>query len=62
MAKDLFVVKYNESTDLYLLVYCTVWENCQWTSPGNAAIWNTLAQAQNVASLIGHGTVGTTKP
>ena len=57
-----YVVKFNEATDLYLIVYSTVWDNCQWGSPNDAITWNTLAQAESVASLIGHGTVGTTKP
>ena len=57
-----YVVKFNEATDLYLIVYSTVWENCQWGSPNDAITWSTLAQAESVAALIGHGTVGTTKP
>lgn len=62
MPHTTYVVKFNESTDLYLLVYSSVWENCQWGSPNSAITWDTLGQAQSVASLIGHGTVGTTKP
>lgn len=62
MPKQQFVVKLNATDELYLLVYSPVFENCQWTSADNASTWNTLAEAQAVATLIGHGTVGTTKP
>lgn len=57
-----YVVKLNETTDLYLKVYAADFKNCQWGSPAEALTWSTLAQAQTVASAIGHGTVGTTKP
>jgi len=62
MAQNQFVVKINESTDLYLKTYCPVFENCQWAGPEDAITWETLDQAETVASLIGSGTVGTTKP
>lgn len=57
-----YVVKLNETTDLYLKVYAADFKNCQRGSPAEALTWSTLAQAQTVASAIGHGTVGTTKP
>ena len=56
-----YVVKINETTDLYLKVYSPTWENCQWGSPSDAITWTTLDQAQSVAAMIGHGTVGTPK-
>lgn len=59
-----FVVKYNDTTDLYLLTYCPDYDGCTWTSADNPNVmtWNNLQDAQSMASLIGHGTVGTTKP
>jgi hypothetical protein len=57
-----YVVKLNEQTDLYLMVYSSEYENCQWAGPGEAITWSTLEQVQTVANAIGHGTVGTTKP
>ena len=62
MPKNQFVVKFNEATDLYLKVYSPVFENCQWAGVDEAIAWETLDQAETVASLIGNGTVGTTKP
>ena len=52
MAQNQFVVKINESTDLYLKTYCPVFENCQWAGPEEAITWETLDQAETVASLI----------
>lgn len=57
-----YVVKLNETTDLYLKVSDPDFKKCQWSSPAEALTWSTLAQAQSVAAAIGHGTVGTTKP
>lgn len=57
-----YVVKYNESTDLYMTVYAPEYRNCQWGSPQNALTWSSLQDAQTVATLINSGTVGTTKP
>jgi len=62
MPKNQYVVKYSDTTDLYLKVYSEVWENCQWAGPNEAITWTTLEQAQTVAAAVGHGTVGTTKP
>lgn len=62
MSKQLYVVKLNEQTELYLKTYSAVFENCEWSSPDQAITWTTLEQAQTVASAIGNGTVGTTKP
>jgi len=62
MPQNQSVVKINESTDLYLKVYCPVFENCQWAGVQEAITWETLDQAETVAGLIGSGTVGTTKP
>lgn len=64
MGNKNFVVKFNESTDLYLLTYSPNYSECTWTSADNPDVmnWNTLQDAQTMASLIGHGTVGTTKP
>lgn len=59
-----FVVKYDQSTDLYLLSYSPDYNQCTWTSADNPDVmtWNTLSAAQTMASLIGHGTVGTVRP
>lgn len=62
MGQKQYVVKLDQATDLYLTVYSVVWENCQWGSPSSAITWTTLEQAQNVATSVGHGTLGTTKP
>lgn len=62
MPQNQFVVKLNETTDLYLKVYSPVWEHCQWAGSEEAITWETLDQAETVAGLIGSGTVGTTKP
>lgn len=62
MKQDLFVVQLNETTELYLKVYTPQPEYNQWGSAEDALTWHTLEAAQNVANLIGGGTVGTTKP
>lgn len=62
MSKQLYVVKLNENTELYLTVFSPGYENCQWSSADQAITWTSLEDAQTVANAIGHGTVGTTKP
>jgi hypothetical protein len=62
MAKNQFVVKYNEATDLYLTVYNPDYNLCQWGAVGMALTFSTLEQAQAIALGINSGTVGTTKP
>lgn len=57
-----FVVQLNDQTDLYLTVYSTNPDNCQWGNVEDAIILPTLEQAQNLALSIGGGTLGTTKP
>ena len=62
MAKQKFVVQIEE-TDMFLTGY-----NAQnppasiFGNLNNAIEFDTLVEAQNLASLIGSGTVGTTKP
>jgi len=62
MANEEFVIKLNDQTELYLKIYSPVWENCQWAGPDEAITWESLADAEEMAQNIGHGTVGTTKP
>ena len=64
MAREVFVVKYNEGTDLYMIQYNSQYSLCQWGNITNPQVmeWSTLAAAQAVAASINSGTVGTTKP
>lgn len=62
MPKQLYVVKFDTETDLYLLYFSSNPEHCLWGNPGDALTWETLPQANAVAAQIGGGTVGTTKP
>lgn len=64
MGQQQYVVKYNDTTDLYMISYDPIYSNCTWGSVDNPSlmIWSTLEAAQNVAASINSGTVGTTKP
>lgn len=62
MPKTLYVVKLNIETDLYLTYYSTNPEHCLWGNAQDAITWETLPEAQSVATSIGGGTVGTPKP
>jgi len=61
MPKGEFVVKLNDTTDLFLTVYSTSPELCQWGSVEEAIILPTLEQAQSLALSIGGGTIGLPK-
>ena len=62
MPKQVFVVKLDEQTDLFLTYYSTDPAHCLWGSVNDALTWPTLPQAVAIANAIGGGTVGTTKP
>lgn len=62
MGQQQYVVKYNDTTDLYLVVYNPDYNLCQWGSVDVALTWETLQDAQNIAASINSGTIGTTKP
>lgn len=62
MPKELYVVKYSENTDLYLLYFSSNPEHCLWGNVQDALTWPTLPQAVAVADAIGGGSVGTPKP
>lgn len=64
MPRPEFVVRFSETSDAYLISYTgePTFENCTWGSVGNAMLFATLQAAQNFATSINSGTVGTTKP
>lgn len=64
MGQNLFVVKYNETTDLFMIHQDEQYSLCEWGGPNHPEVktWTSLAAAQAVATAINGGTVGTTKP
>lgn len=58
MPKEQFVVKLNDTTDLFLTYYSTDPAHCLWGAVNDALTWPTLLQAQNIAASIGSGPVG----
>lgn len=62
MPQNEFVVKYNEDTELYMTVFSPNYVFCQWGSAENALVFDTLEDAQEIATMINSGTVGTPKP
>jgi len=63
MARNLYVVKFNETTDLFMIHYDPNYSLCEWGGPNHPDVmtWETLAAAQQVAASINGGTVGTPK-
>jgi len=57
-----FVVKINETTKLYMISYNTEYSRCQWGNVNDAVIFDTLEEAEAIATGINSGTVGTPKP
>lgn len=62
MPREEYVVRLSETSDMYMIGYNPIFENCVWGNPENAVTYPTLAEAQAIAAGIGGGTVGTTKP
>ena len=64
MPKTKYVVKVNETTELYLIYYDTTFGTCEWGGIDNESLlqWDTLEEAEQMASLIGHGSVGSPRP
>lgn len=62
MPQEEYVVKFNETTNLYLTVYHSNSDNHEWGNAEDAIKFETLGEAQSLAAAIGGGTVGTTKP
>lgn len=62
MPQQEFVVRFNETSDMYLTFYSSDLTHCLWGNLRDAIIYSTLAAAQSVAASIGGGTVGTPKP
>jgi hypothetical protein len=59
--QEKFVV-FDPVTTLYLIVYTGEAGTRQWGNSKDAITFDTLVEAQNLATSIGGGTVGTTKP
>lgn len=62
MPREEYVVRLSETSDMYMIGYNPIFENCTWGNPENAVIFDTLEEAQEIALGINSGTVGTTKP
>lgn len=62
--KKMYVVKFNSSTELYMIAYSPNYYFCRWGSLQHPDLmtWDSLAGAQGVASSINSGTVGLPKP
>lgn len=64
MPHSTFVVKFNSSTELYMIEYNPNYSLCRWGTIDNPDLleWDSLAAAQNIATSINSGTVGLPKP
>ena len=64
MPRESFVVKYNETTDLYLNGWVgeLEYENCSWGAIGIAMEFGTQGEVDNIATAINSGTIGLPKP
>jgi hypothetical protein len=64
MAAQLYVIKYNETTDLFCIFFSTNYSKCRWGSINDPdlVVRYTLAEVQTMALSINSGTVGTPKP
>lgn len=62
MPREEYVVRLSETSDMYMIGYNPIFENCTWGNPANAVVFNTLEEAQQIALGINSGTVGTSKP
>jgi hypothetical protein len=64
MPQQLYVIKYNQTTDLYCIYYSNVYTKCRWGSALDTDLVTrlTLAEVQAMAANINSGTVGTPKP
>lgn len=61
MPNNDFVV-YNPNTGLYLVEYHELDDNHDWGSAEKAKGYATLSAAEDIATNIGSGTVGTSRP
>lgn len=59
-----FVVKFNSTTELYMVSYNPNYNLCRWGTLEHPDLmeWDSLAASQGVATSINSGTVGTPKP
>jgi hypothetical protein len=59
-----YVVKFNSSTELYMIGYNPNYSLCRWGTLDNPELltWDSLAGAQAAATSINSGTVGLPKP
>lgn len=64
MPRQKYVVKFNTTTELYMIHYSPVYDLCEWGSLShpNLLEWETLEGAEAAATSINSGTVGLPKP
>jgi len=60
MPKTVYVIKLNETTELYLQSYNSD-GTCTWGDKSTAITFNTMAATEPVISLIGSGPIGVPK-
>lgn len=64
MPRTTYVVKYNETTDVYLTGWTgeLTYANCSWGALSAAMEFGTQVEADDIATAINSGTVGLPKP